>query len=181
MAKRVTTITCRIQDDFVDFSFNIYTCIYIYLEIPFLLGLMDNLIKNGISRAKQERQKISQEPSKTDQRNLIPFVTTYNPRNPDVFPVIQTNLPILGKDKMMGDILANAKIIKSNRQPKNLKQILTKAKFEDDTRDEAPKVLKCKNTKCGIWENIIEGESFTFKNGPTFKVRLINRNYNNNK
>ena len=71
----------------------------------------------------------------------------------------------------MGDILANAKIIKSNRQPKNLKQILTKAKFEDDTRDEAPKVLKCKNTKCGICENIIEGESFTFKNGPTFKVK----------
>ena len=71
----------------------------------------------------------------------------------------------------MGDILANAKIIKINRQPKNLKQILTKAKFEDDTRDEAPKVLKCKNTKCGICENIIEGESFTFKNGPTFKVK----------
>ena len=45
----------------------------------------------------------------------------------------------------MGDILANAKIIKSNQQPKNLKQILTKAKFEDDTRDEAHKVLKCKN------------------------------------
>ena len=130
-----------------------------------------NLIKNGISRAKQERQEISQEPSKTDQRNLIPFVTTYNPRNPDIFPVIQTNLPILGKDKKMGDILANAKIIKSNRQPKNLKQILTKAKFEDDTRDEAPKVLKCKNTKCGICKNIIEGESFTFKNGPTFKVK----------
>ena len=62
-------------------------------------------------------------------------------------------------------------IIKSNRQPKNLKHILTKAKFEDDTRDEAPKVLKCKNTKCGICENIIEGESFTFKNGPTFKVK----------
>ena len=56
-------------------------------------------------------------------------------------------------------------------KPKNLKQILTKAKFEDDTRDEAPKVLKCKNTKCGICENIIEGESFTFKNGPTFKVK----------
>ena len=54
--------------------------------------------------------------------------------------------------KKVGDILANAKIIKSNRQPKNLKQILTKAKFEDDTRDEAPKVLKCKNTKCGICE-----------------------------
>ena len=48
-----------------------------------------NLIKNGISRAKQERQEISQEPSKTDQRNLIPFITTYNPRNPDIFPVIQ--------------------------------------------------------------------------------------------
>ena len=69
----------------------------------------------------------------------------------------------------MGDIVANAKIIKSNRQPKNLKQILTKAKFEDDTRDEAPKVFKWKNTKCGICENITEGESFTFKNGPTFK------------
>ena len=31
MAKRVTTIKFRIQDDFVDFSFNIY--IYIYTKI----------------------------------------------------------------------------------------------------------------------------------------------------
>ena len=46
-----------------------------------------NLIKMGISRPKQERQEISQEPSKTDQTNLIPFVTTYHPRNPDIFPV----------------------------------------------------------------------------------------------
>ena len=30
MAKRVTTIKCRIQDDFVDFSIYIY--IYIYIE-----------------------------------------------------------------------------------------------------------------------------------------------------
>ena len=43
MAKRVTTIKCRIQDDFVDFSFNIDQLLRIYnLYIYILQILLDN-------------------------------------------------------------------------------------------------------------------------------------------
>ena len=69
----------------------------------------------------------------------------------------------------MGDILANTNIIKSNRQPKNLKQILTKAKFLDYTRDEAHKVLKCKNKNVEFGKILLKEKALHSKMPPHSK------------
>ena len=69
----------------------------------------------------------------------------------------------------MKNALCNIKFIKSKRQPKSLEKILTSAKF--DTSNNKATVSRCNHPRCGICSNLIEGDTFTFKNGQTFKVK----------
>ena len=64
------------------------------------------------------------------------------------------------------------KIIKSQKQPQNLKRILTSSKFgENTTRG----VTKCNNKRCKICDIIMEGKSYTFKN---LEIKFkINKNW----
>ena len=74
---------------------------------------------------------------------------------------------IENKDKIK-EILDTIKIIKSQRQPKNMKKILTSSTFGNDTIQGA---TKCKNKRCKICDMIIEYKSYTFKNPETkFKI-----------
>ena len=57
------------------------------------------------------------------------------------------------------------------RQPKNLKQMLTRAQFTNTNGDPSPKVTKCNDKRCGTCPHIIEGNEFTFENGQKFKVK----------
>ena len=49
---------------------------------------------------------------------VMPYVSTQNPKNPEIYNDIQFNLPILHEDPKMSNILSNFKMIKSKRQPK---------------------------------------------------------------
>ena len=65
------------------------------------------------------------------------------------------------KDQRMKRALATQKIIKSKRQSKSLKKLLTSAKLSKD--DTIPSVKKCGRSNCGICQNIMEGQSYEFK------------------
>ena len=69
----------------------------------------------------------------------------------------------------MKKVLEKQQIIKSKRQPKTLKKILTRAKVHIQSSD--PTVKKCGRANCGICSYLIEGPEFTFKDGQTFKVK----------
>ena len=89
----------------------------------------ENLIDGGIAKAMNlDKNTLRTIKNKTDDK-VIPYVSTHNPKNPEIYKVIQFNLPILKENPKMNDILSNFKIIKSKRQPNNLKRLLTKAKF----------------------------------------------------
>ena len=62
-------------------------------------------------------------------KNVIPYVSTHNPKNPEIYNVIRNNLPILEEDPGMKKILDNSQNIKSKRRIPNLKTILTRASF----------------------------------------------------
>ena len=62
-------------------------------------------------------------------KNVIPYVSTHNPQNPEIYNVIRNNLPILEEDPDMKKILDNSQVIKSKRQSPNFKKILTRAFF----------------------------------------------------
>lgn len=84
-----------------------------------------------------------------------------------MFRVIVDHLPILKEDVKMCDILSRYKIIKSKRQPYNLKRLLSNAKFVSSDEKE---VRKCNRPNCGLCIHLIEGSSISFKCGINFKV-----------
>ena len=99
--------------------------------------------------------------------NIIPYVSTYNPKDSVMFRVIVDHLPILQEDVQMCDILSRYKIIKSKRQPYNLKRLLSKAKFVSNDKYE---VRKCNRANCGLCIHLVESSIIPFKCGINFKV-----------
>ena len=67
------------------------------------------------------------------------------------------------KDKIK-EILDSTKIIKSQRNPKNLKRILNSSTYGENATQV---VTKCNYKRCKICDIIIEGKSYTFKNQET--------------
>jgi hypothetical protein len=101
----------------------------------------------------------------SNQNNIIPFVTSYNPRDYNIFHFmkqIEFNL------NSMKNVLQKKKIINRKRQPKNLKGFLSSSKF--DFHESSPSVKKCTDKRCMACPSLIEGTSFAFKNGRTFTV-----------
>ena len=76
------------------------------------------LFEARIKNAKKENQETLRQPRQKPKETLLPFKTSYNPRNPDIFPIIKANIPLLKNDDRIKTILENHSIIKSHRQPK---------------------------------------------------------------
>ena len=134
----------------------------------------ESIIEHGIRKAREKGPIISSEtrdlPMNTPNTNdIIPFVTTFNPRNFDVFNLYKTIEPTLQLSEKMRKVLSKKKTINSKRQPKNLKRLLSSSKF--DFNPSVPSVKKCSDKRCKTCPNIIEGSSITYKNGKNFSVR----------
>ena len=92
----------------------------------------ENVIDAGIQRALNLNMSGLRQMRQNLEDNVVTYVSTFNPKNPEPFGAILQNLNILRKDKRMNDILQANTIIKSKRQPPNLKRLLTRAKFEEN-------------------------------------------------
>ena len=92
-----------------------------------------------------------------DDKKVIAFINTYNPRNPHVFPRILNCLAILNESPRMKNIMDNAKIISSQRQPPNLKSILTQSNFSSQEKEKG--ISKCGDPLCGNCPYMMEGRS----------------------
>ena len=134
----------------------------------------ENVIEHGIRKAREKGPIISSDtrdlPSNTSNTyDMIPFVTTFNPRNFDIFNLYKTIEPCLHFSEKMSKVLSKKKTINSKRQPKNLKRLLSSSKF--DFIPCIPSVKKCSDKRCKTCPNIIEGSTISFKNGKNFTVR----------
>ena len=58
-------------------------------------------------------------PIEKNNKNVLPFVTTHNPNNPNIFLEIKSSINVLTANKTNG--FNDIKIIHSKRQPQNLK------------------------------------------------------------
>ena len=126
----------------------------------------ETLIKHGILRAEEKGPILSINDSKKKVDNIIPFVTTYNPNDTNVFNAINIHKHILHKSEKMNKILQKHKIINCKRQAKNLKRRLCAPKFE--LKKQNKKVSKGGTTRCATCKIIQVGQSFKFKNGKLF-------------
>ncbi|MCG8094140.1 MAG: hypothetical protein JAZ17_11035 [Candidatus Thiodiazotropha endolucinida] len=128
-------------------------------------GYPKQLIQNGIENASKipRHELLTAKPK--EETDIITYVSTYNPKNPEAFGIIKNNIPILMNDDTMRNALKETNFIKSKRQPPNLKRLLTKANFTSTTLSERHtfRVTKCGRNNCSLCQHIIESDSYNFK------------------
>ena len=126
------------------------------------------LIQNGIERAKQipiQTLRATRNNEFESANEMIPFVTTHNPANPNIFNIARVNLPILAQNEKLKDLITQNTVIQSKRQPPNLKRLLTKARFDPQHNNEPNVVSPCKDKRCGTCKYIHSGPDITTKDG----------------
>ena len=131
--------------------------------------LKKNYPKNLVERGIQEARKPNRNKKENIHKEIMPFVTTFNPNNPNLFPKTKTLL-IHSSGPTMKEINSRFTLINSKKQPKNLKKILTRAKLQNETTHG---VTKCNKPRCGTCPLILETKSVTFNKNPSepFQIR----------
>ena len=117
------------------------------------------IIDNGISNALRIPQPELRTPKTiSGDEKILPFVTTYNPNNPQIFKTIKESFSNLQNTHVPG--FNDLKLIQSRRQAPNLKRILTKAEFSR----KKPMVSKCGKPRCECCNHILVSDHYVFKN-----------------
>ena len=118
----------------------------------------ETLIANGIQKALGISQETLTTPIEKNNKNVLPFIPTHNPNNPNNFHAIKSSINVLTANKSNG--FNDIKIIHSRRQPRNLKRILTKAELSNIVST----VSKCGDTRCLCCSYLLLQNSYKFKN-----------------
>jgi len=127
-------------------------------------------IEKGIEMAsKIPRDELLKPNTNNKNENIIAYVSTHNPKNTEAFNIIKQNENLLKSDPTMETILNENKMIKSKRQPPNLKKILTRAEFSENNNKQNFKVSTCKRSNCILCQFMPESDSYNF-NGKIFYV-----------
>lgn len=98
----------------------------------------------------------------------IPYVSTYSPNYPNDVGIVKDAVSMLKKKETTSTAYKNKSLLLSKRQPANLKNILTNAKF---VLNEKFGVFKCETPRCKLCTIIITGNTFLFKNNITFNIK----------
>ena len=105
-------------------------------------------------------------PKTISSNNSLPFTTTYNPNNPDVYEMIDKSVECLKRNKVDG--FENLRVIKSKWQAPNLKRIITKTEFSQ----KQVRIYKCPDKRCKCCASLLLGNSYIFKNvDKTFNLK----------
>ena len=83
----------------------------------------EQIIEHGLQQAMSQDKNQLRTVKLKSEENIVPYVSAYNPRDPEMFQGIMNNLPILQEDEKVRNI--KHKILKSKWQPFNLKRLLT--------------------------------------------------------
>ena len=119
------------------------------------------VVEKGIEKALTipQEQLRSEKLKKKD--NILPFISTYNPNNSNVFPKVREIYGNLQTSKTLSKIFAKHKLIDCKRQPSNLKRLLCSSNFS--TNKLTFKTIKCRKI-CFSCDYIVEAELFKFNN-----------------
>ena len=124
------------------------------------------LTEFGINKALSIPLQELRTPKTISNGNSHTFITTSNPKNPNVYEMIDKSVESLKRNKVHG--FENLRVVKSKQQAPNLKRILTKAEFSQKQVG----VYKCPEKRCECCTNLLLGNSYTFKNvDKTFKLK----------
>ena len=119
-----------------------------------------DLINNGFSEILSVDQLELRTKKITTGQNLLPFVQTHNPRNPEVYSFLVKSFKFLLTSEKYKQLFKDVKLIKSERQPKNLGRLLQSSFFSPQT----PKwgVNRCNQKNCGTCLYLMEQDCVYF-------------------
>ena len=78
-------------------------------------------MKQGFQKAVSIPQKDLRKPKKHSNRNILPFIKTFNLNNPNTYSNIKSSVNCFRNNSISG--LRNIKLIQSKHQPPNLKKL----------------------------------------------------------
>ena len=107
--------------------------------------------------------------------DLLVFVQTNNPRNPKIYGDLLKNINFLKSTQKYGNTFKGVKVIKSERQPSNLKSLLVHSNIAKTKT--APGIKKCCKKKCGTCKYINETRTTNFRRSTKFKTFKINKHF----
>jgi hypothetical protein len=114
-------------------------------------------IEKALSIPQEELRKTKEHDEKA--KESIPYISTHNPNINDIFNEVRKTFEILRTHPATNNSFKNKQLVRSKRQPPNLKRILTKAKFSEN---ENSCVSKCGDKKCHLCRRIIESDKLFF-------------------
>ena len=99
------------------------------------------VVEDGIKKASEvdREELINPKPRNENNTQILPLVTTYNPRNKNITPIVRQLNNILKTDDNMSRAMLNVKFINSKRQPKSLRILLCASKMTTSQKS----VTKC--------------------------------------
>ena len=128
------------------------------------------LINDSIKKACSIPQNILRTTKTKNTTDIIPFVSTHNPKNPNIIPQIRAQIDILKKDSKMKKVLEKSKFIASKRQPSSLGKMLVRAKFSNKTEEGGS--FKCNHKRCSNCKYINETKSINITStGKSFNIK----------
>ena len=117
------------------------------------------LIDQGISKASSISQsELRKAASKKNKDHNIPFITTYNPNNPNISSDVLNIFNSLKTNCVPG--FTDLNLIQCRKQAPNLKRILCKAAFSSKKTT----IQKCGDKRCKCCEFLLLTDHYIFKN-----------------
>ena len=140
----------------------------ILLRKQYPAEIIDYGVNKALTQTTEELRRVREQAT---ENNLLCLVTTYNPNNPQVFQLVRKTLPMLNQNSSLKSIMNKTKVIHSQRQPRNLKRMLTNSYFSKQ-KDTDPEVKICKTKRCGTCPYLKQGKEFTFSaTNETFRIK----------
>ena len=135
-------------------------------------GYPEDKIWDSFQKVSEIDQKILRQKVQREKNDLITFVHTNNPRNPQVFGKLMKFVDCLrvGTNEKFNKVFSDVKFIPSRRQPSNLGDILTHSYFGTAKHDHG--VKWCTRTSCITCKYMEEGTQVFFPNvGVCIKIK----------
>ena len=133
-------------------------------------GLVATAAQNALSLNTCDLRQVKEKPPPASE---IAFVHTYDPSLPQLFPLVKGIISRIYTTRELKPIFGEVRIINSQREPLSLGKMLQHSRFDDSPRYiGATGVKKCGVRGCGCCEDILEVNSFYFRNsGINFEIK----------
>ena len=126
-------------------KWRLYDLKRILLRKEYPAEIIDYGVNKALTQTTEELRRVREQAT---ENNLLCLVTTYNPNNLQVFQLVRKTLPMLNQNSSLKSIMSKTKVIHCQRQPRNLKQMLTNSYFSSQ-KDTDPEVKICGTKQWG--------------------------------